>query len=203
VQRRGRSGCATTVLIVGALASVSVLLIVILVIAGVFAAANKVTSAAKKADQALTAQPGRPAGYNGPSYPGMITLDHVANGAGQVEDFGFTVTASNLKRTAGDVGQQLVCADVTYLNRNSTAADYTLLADWKLQEPNGVVSLSNPVEFPVVPLTGTPSGQLIAGASTSGHVCFDDTGQHGEFVLIWHPLFNLRPDRGIWLFTLP
>jgi len=162
---------------------------VILLSAGVFEAARKI-------GQATATKPGAPPSYTGPTYPGMITLDHIANGLGQVEDYGFTVTATNVRRSAGDFGQQLVCVDVTYLNRNSTNGDYDFIADWKLQQPNGLVSYSDLV-------ADTSPGRLLIGASTSGKTCFDDTGQHGQFVLIWHPLVNPRADRGIWLFTLP
>jgi hypothetical protein len=48
-------------------------------------------------------------------------------------------------------------------------------------------------------------GQLIKGASAAGTVCFDDSGQSGQFILIWRPItFSglIRGDRGIWLFSL-
>jgi len=186
---KGRSGCTTALLIVGALAAIATLLIVVLVMVGVFAAA-------KKADQAITAKSGRPASYAGPSYPGMITADHVADARGQVEDYGFTVTAANFRRAGGDLGQYVVCADITYLNRTATVGNFDFIADWKLQEPDGVVSYSDLV-------ADSPPGRLLPGTSISGMTCFQDNGQHGQYVLIWRPIINLRADRGIWLFALP
>ena len=63
-------------------------------------------------------------------------------------------------------------------------------AEWKLQQPNGIVE--------TFAITGTLlGGQIAPGGKASGTVCFADTGQSGTFALLWQPL--LRVDRGVWL----
>jgi hypothetical protein len=139
----------------------------------------------------LGASPGRPQGYTGPDYPGMAVLDHLADTNGQAHADGFTLTVKNFSQGAAQV-----CGDVTYLNRGTASGQYDFFLDWSLRQPNGVTSRPNPNGH-------ISSGQLTAGGSTSGQLCFDSTGQRGQFVLIWQPLSSGRQDRGIWLFRLP
>jgi hypothetical protein len=68
--------------------------------------------------------------------------------------------------------------------------------DWKLQIPTGKVQ-----SFELLTGGTLGSGDLVTGGTTSGSVCFSDSGEHGQFVLIWKPE-ALRSDRGIWVTTL-
>jgi hypothetical protein len=185
--RQEMSGCLKAFLIVAGVAGALVVLGAVLAGVGLVALSH----AAKNA----TAQLGRPAAYSGPAYPGMQNLDHVAVGGGSVEDFGFTVTVSKLRRTVDLTAS--VCADVIDLNRSSQAQNYGLL-DWRLQQPNGVV------EGPGLGST-LQGGQLLQSASATGTICFADPGLSGQFIVIWRPVtFSglVRGDRGIWLFNL-
>jgi hypothetical protein len=139
--------------------------------------------------QALTPMPGRPAGYHGPAYPGMIQQDHVAAGPGaSVEVAGQLLSAGNLKATAGLFGNTL-CTPVTIANRSQTTTNVGP-SDWKLQQPDGTV-----VTFA---LTGTlQTGQIAPGGRATGTVCFPDNTQNGTFVLLWQPLLQVA--RGVWL----
>lgn len=128
----------------------------------------------------------------GLTYPDKQNLDHCANAAAQVENFGFTVTAMNFHRGDAVFGPE-ICADVSYLNRASGSSSFNVF-DWKLQTPSGVVQ-----SFELTDAT-LHSGALVAGGTVSGSVCFKDNGETGQFVLIWKP--ELRSDRGIWVFTL-
>jgi hypothetical protein len=189
--RQGMGGCLKAFLIVAGIAGVLVILGAVLAVVGLVA----VSHAARNA----TARSGAPAGYRGPAYPGMENLDHVADNNGRVEDFGFTVTATNFRRSVG-IGRS-VCADVTDLNRSAggtAGVQNHGLLDWRLQQPNGVVE--------DIGINSTlRGGQLLQGASAAGTVCFDDSGQSGQFILIWRPItFSalIRGDRGIWLFNV-
>jgi len=142
----------------------------------------------------ITVPPGRPPGYTGPAYPGIGRLDHVADSSGRVEAEGYIVTAKHFAPVNSGNGREL-CGSVTYTNTSAANAAYDFFLDWKLQQPNGV------------PVTPDPnghisSGNLQAGASNAGDVCFDDGSQHGQFVLIWLPLSLGSLQRGIWLFQL-
>ncbi len=179
------SGCLKAFLVGGAIAAVAALVLGIVVVVGIGRASNDVSNA-------LTPHPGRPAGYHGPAYAGMITQDHIADAAGEVLDYGERVTAANLKRVPGLFGSSL-CADVTLTNRSQQTKDYGP-AEWRLQDPNGTVH--------ILGFGGTlPSGQIAPGSSAQGTVCLPDSGQSGRFILIWQP-FQFRADRGVWLFEL-
>ncbi|MDQ1428626.1 MAG: hypothetical protein QOK39_2102 [Acidimicrobiaceae bacterium] len=138
---------------------------------------------------ALTPKPGRPAGYHGPSFPGMLTQDHVAAGVGSpVALGGETLTAGTLAHTSSIFGPTL-CSPVTVANDSPTAKDAGP-AEWRLQQPNGIIE--------TFALTGTlPGGQIAPGGKTAGTVCFADTGQSGTFLLLWQPLFQVM--RAVWL----
>jgi hypothetical protein len=138
---------------------------------------------------ALTAKPGRPAGYHGLSYPGMLTQDHVAAGAGaSVALGGETLTAGALTHTSSIFGPTL-CSPVTVANTSPTVKD-SGPAEWRLQQPNGIIE--------TFALTGTlPGGQVAPGGQAAGTVCFADTGQSGTFGLLWEPLF--QASRAVWL----
>ncbi|MDP1792575.1 MAG: DUF4352 domain-containing protein [Acidimicrobiales bacterium] len=143
--------------------------------------------------EATTAATAAPVKAN---YPGQQNKDHVAGADGTVEFTGFTTTVKNIRRQASD-NQFLddeICADVTMLNRDTKAQDYSEF-DFKLQTPSGNVKsyeLTN---------STLDSGQLVNGGTKSGTVCFTDPEESGQYIVIWKPdPFNA--DRGIWLVNL-
>lgn len=169
-------------LVVAVVAAVAV---VVILVAGIGRASHQISTA-------FTPEPGRPAGYTGPSYPGMLTQDHVAGGAGSPLDWmGETFTVGNLTRTAGLLGPTL-CSPVAIANHAAVPQDVGQ-DQWKLQQPNGIIE--------TFAITGTlPGGQVVPGGMARGTVCFADTGQSGTFLLLWQPLFQVA--RGVWLLTL-
>jgi len=121
----------------------------------------------------------------------MLVQDHVAAAGGAADVLGETLSAGELTRTPSLFGPSL-CSPVTITNHSSATTDFGP-AEWKLQEPNGIVE--------TFAITGTlQSGQIAPGGTANGMVCFADTGQSGSFVLLWQPL--LRADRGVWLLRL-
>jgi hypothetical protein len=143
----------------------------------------------------ITVPPGQPAGYSGPTYRGSGRLDHVADSSGRVDALGYAVTVTELGRVDAGNGRQ-VCGSATYTNTGTGQVPYDYFLDWKLLQPNGVEITPNPNGH-------ISSGMLDAGGSTSGQVCFDDSGQRGQFVLIWLPISLGSFQRGIWLVQLP
>ena len=119
----------------------------------------------------------------------MALLDHVADPSGQVQVDGFDLTVTSFAQRA-----KQVCADVKYVDPGG--GPYDLLLDWTIRQPNGVAKTPNPNAY-------ISAGDLPAGGSTSGPVCFDSTGQHGQFVLLWQSTSVGRSDRGVWLLPLP
>lgn len=141
---------------------------------------------------ALAPKSGRPPGYRGPAYPGMLVQDQVAAPAAasgaSLTVLDETLTAGGLTRTPSYFGPT-VCSPVSVSNHSLTTKDVGP-AEWKLQQPDGVVE--------TFALTGTlRGGQLAPGGTETGTVCFADNGQSGTFVLLWQPL--LRAQRGVWL----
>jgi hypothetical protein len=175
------NGCLIALAIVGGL-------IVLVVVAALVAVA---VGGKKVAHNIQTAVESAQATCGGFSYPDHQATDHCAALGSPVLDFGQTVTASNARRLPGLLNRSEICADVTYLNRSNDTKNYNRF-DWKLQTPTGKVQ-----SFQITGAT-LGSGQLVSGGTTSGSVCFDDGGEHGQFVLIWKPDV-VRPDRGIWL----
>jgi hypothetical protein len=183
--RHRRSRWVKAVVIALVLTSLAAVAVEIALVAGVHKATNDVTNA-------LTPKPGRPSGYHGPSYPGMLVQDHAASGPGEpLVMSGQTLIAGNLVRVASILGPTL-CSPVTSTNHSATTVDVGAQL-WTLQQPNGVVE--------TFAITGSlHGGQLAPGGTASGTVCFADTGQSGTFVLLWQPPFQIG--RGVWLLPL-
>ena len=176
------SGCLKAFLIALAVGAGLLILVVILIAIGVGEAEDEAEESAAKTCEGF-------------SYPDQQKLDHCANAGGTVENFGLTVMAVNFRRIQDPTfAQPVICADVSYRNRDDETKNFNVF-DWKLQTPSGRVQSFE--------LTGATlhSGQIVAGGTTSGSVCFEDTGERGQFVLIWKP-DPVRSDRGTCVVTL-
>lgn len=172
-------GCLTAFLIVGALLAVLVVVVSV--------------AATRSSDNGTTSQSAAPSTCAAYSYPDKQSGDHCAAVGMPVMDFGQTVTLSNMRRVPGTFNDAEICADVSYVNRSKDTQSFNVF-DWKLQTPKGVVQ-----SFELTNAT-LQSGDLVAGGSTSGSVCFKDNGEKGQFVVIWKPK-AFRADRGVWVST--
>jgi len=181
-RRTGMNGWAKGLIAALALAVVVAVVVVIYLAVGVHKATDSFNNS-------TTAKPGRPSGYHGPAYAGMIVQDRVAGGPGTSIDFsGQVLTAGALTHTTSYFGPTL-CSPVTITNHSQTVSNVSP-ADWKLQQPNGRIE--------TFAITGTlQGGQIAPGGTASGTVCFADSGQTGHFVLLWQPIFQVP--RGVWL----
>ncbi|GAA1860839.1 hypothetical protein GCM10009836_46230 [Pseudonocardia ailaonensis] len=97
----------------------------------------------------------------------------VAAGQAQVND-GVTLTATALKASTS-FGQKVLCTTVSYRNGSTSQAGYNQF-DWKLQDPNGAIVVSTLAEGNTL-----NSGNLAAGGSVSGGVCFKNPGLKGTY----------------------
>jgi hypothetical protein len=130
-----------------------------------------------------------------PTYPNEQVTDCVALPDNTVSIGHTAVTATWSRSPAGALGSASICAAVKIVNHRSSTINYNAVL-WSLQSPNGAVVRAN------VGVTGDlGSGDLVAGGTAEGNVCFDDLGQAGTFVGSYMPdVFN--PTRGIWLVPL-
>jgi hypothetical protein len=184
-RRKAMSTAAKALVVAVVVGVVAAVAVVIVLVVGVGQASNTITNA-------LTPKAGRPSGYHGAGYPGMLVQDQVAAGAGaSIDLYGETLTAGPLTRTPTILGPTL-CSAVTIADTSSTTVSVGP-SEWKLQEPN-----RNVVTFAI---NGSlQGGQIAPEGQAHGTVCFADSGQSGTFVLLWQPL--LRIGRGVWLFHL-
>ncbi|MHB8438227.1 MAG: DUF4352 domain-containing protein [Acidimicrobiales bacterium] len=131
-----------------------------------------------------------------PTYPDHQSTDCVAPASGAVGIANATATAAWATATT-ELGTKVICATVSIKNHNTGTISYNDLY-WKLQAPSGKVE---DADFQTASGgTGLGSGDIVAGGSTSGQVCFDDPGQAGVYVGIYKP-DPFQSNRGIWLFS--
>jgi hypothetical protein len=97
----------------------------------------------------------------------------VAAGQAQVND-DVTLTATALKASTS-FGQKVLCTTVTYKNGSKSQASYNQF-DWKLQDPNGAIVDSTLAEGNTL-----NSGNLAAGGTVSGGVCFKNPSLKGVY----------------------
>ena len=158
------------------------------------AAKNLSPSSGTESGGAPTDNPG--CTKNPPSYPDQQkTHDCVALPDGSVSVANATVTATGWARTQDSIGDSSICADVSIKNNNTSTISYNEF-DFKLQSPTGTVT------DPGFTLSGSlDSGDLVAGGTATGKVCFKDPGQTGTYVVIYKPN-PFSASRGIWLVPL-
>jgi hypothetical protein len=133
---------------------------------------------------------------NPPAYPDQQkTHDCVALPDGSASVGGATVTATSWARSQDSIGISHLCASVTVKNNGSSTISFNEFY-FKLQTPAGKV-----VDASITLDQSLGSGDLVAGGTASGNVCFVDPGESGTYVAIYKPgLFN--SSRGIWLVPL-
>ncbi len=173
-------------------------ILVILIAAIGSSSGNKSSPASKTSPSSLRAASGLASicQSSPPAYPDDQPKDCVAGTGGQVQLLGYQVTATGWRRTTSNFEGADICANVTVHNLASGTLDYNAL-EFHLQAPSGSVA----DEDMFGSKSDIGSGQLVAGGSTNGQVCFSDPGQHGTYVGIFKP-DPFHADRGIWLVPL-
>lgn len=132
----------------------------------------------------------------GKTYPDQQKTDLCANAANTVSLGGLAVTAQPFVAKNDSIGGKALCSSITIKNTSDNSQDYNEL-DFKAQTPSGDVATLSTLNF-----AGTlNSGALIKGATKKGLVCTDNTGEKGQWVLIYKPN-PFEATRGTWLFTV-
>lgn len=157
-------------------------------------------AAAPAATAPQPAEPPAAASANAPSSVGAF------RGAGENDVIGkpgdtltvgtMQVQATRLRVvTVPYLGRQR-CTTVTYTNTGTTQGSYNTV-DWKLQNPAGA-AVGSSFGGPDDQLN---SGDLAAGGTQTGDVCFDDKSNiTGRYVLLYAPgIFSSDAARGAWL----
>lgn len=182
------------------------LLVVVVVLFGgcsavVFGTATAVNTAADKLSTGGFDEGPAPSDNPGctkapPSYPDQQkTHDCVALPDGSASVSGTTVTTTGWARSQDSIGYSRICTDASIKNSSSSTVSYSEY-DFKLQSPSGTV---NDADIILDDSLGT--GDLVAGGTASGKVCFEDPGQTGTYVSIYKPSAFVA-NRGIWLVQL-
>jgi hypothetical protein len=126
-----------------------------------------------------TAPPATAAAVAPSGYPGAQVGDQPATANGSATVHGVQVTARGWVRMAIDGGQRAVCLTACLANKTGNEIGYGP-QDWSRQSPTGDVHPSTIVLYDLGTPAGQPPalqfGQLIAGGTASGRVCFDDPG---------------------------
>jgi hypothetical protein len=193
---RVRKGIATNkgVTIAGIVLS---LLALVLSVVGAVIVFSATADLVESLDEAFPeSTPGASASCAGVTYPDQQTTDVCADASGVVTTpDGLQAAASPLTRQADDLGGSVLCTTLNLTNTGAETISYNPF-NYKLQFPSGEVK--DPSFSGAGDLT---AGDLIAGGTTSGAVCFDDTASaSGQYVFIYKPDFEAF--RGIWVVTL-
>jgi len=105
-----------------------------------------------------------------------------------------TVTAEPLNLESVSYADPVLCSHVTYENNTDDRLDYNEW-DWSLQSPSG--------DIKDITIFGVDdrlrSGDLAPEGTTSGHVCFDNTGETGEHVLLFEGFITFDSSRAAWI----
>jgi hypothetical protein len=128
------------------------------------------------------------------AYPGARTGDEVAGSSGEVDLDGIVVSATSWSSKAIGGGQTALCAAVSLHNVSGSEVSYSE-AYWTLQSPSGDVKGTVPI---FAGSTDLGYGQLIAGGTASGQVCFADPGLTGQYVTSFQPS-PVGGARAVWL----
>jgi len=132
----------------------------------------------------------------GKTYPDQQKTDLCADAANTVSLSGVAVTAQPFVPKNDPIGGKALCSSITIKNTSSSSQDYNIF-DFKVQTPSGDVATTSTLN-----LAGTlNSGTLIKGATKKGLVCTDNTGEKGQWVLIYKP-DAFSATRGTWLFQV-
>lgn len=88
------------------------------------------------------------------------------------------ITASNLRATTDVLGNQYLCVDVDFQVTGEDSVSLNGAMDWKLTDPSGVTqrqTFSTEADYDSV--------EVGPGGSYAGVVCFDGTGEPGDYRL--------------------
>lgn len=127
-------------------------------------------------------------------FSGQQDSDVVGEPGETLQARGVTVTAEPLNLESVSYADPVLCSHVTYENNTDDRLDYNEW-DWSLQSPSG--------DIKDITIFGVDdrlrSGDLAPEGTTSGHVCFDNTGETGEHVLLFEGFITFDSSRAAWI----
>jgi hypothetical protein len=127
-------------------------------------------------------------------FPGATADDVVAQAGETVTVNDVAVTTTAIAPQSNSLGS-FVCSSVTYVNNGADQATFNLF-DWKLQDPAGAARTVG-----IFGDNDLQSGDLAPGGTVTGNVCFEGTGDAGQYVLLYEgSIFGT--ERGAWINTL-
>lgn len=110
---------------------------------------------------------------------------------------GLAITVNSFNSITDVFGDPNVCAEVNYTNNGTDQADFQGYWDWKVQNPNGVIT--DPTF--VASANMLESGSLAPGGTITGDVCFKGADP-GEYTLNYDPQLQIFSDKASWKATI-
>ena len=105
---------------------------------------------------------------------------------------GLEVVVESLGSESNVVGNQLTCAMVKYVNNGDKELNFTGHWDWKLQNPDGVIT-----EPSILGDDTLDGGKLTPRGKIAGKVCFDGVTT-GEHFVKFEPTLSLSAEKASW-----
>lgn len=127
-------------------------------------------------------------------FSGQERSDVVGEAGETLQARGVTVTVEPLALESLSYSDPVLCSYVEYGNNSDARLNYNEW-DWSLQSPSGDIK-----DITIFgPDDRLSSGDLAPEGATSGYVCFDDTGETGEHVLLFEGFLDSDSSRGAWI----
>lgn len=127
-------------------------------------------------------------------FSGQKPSDVVGEAGESLNTRGVTVTAEPLALESVSYSDPVLCSYVEYENNSNSRLDYHDW-DWSLQSPSGDIKSTTFMG----PDDQLGAGDLAPEGTTSGYVCFDNTGETGEHVLLFEGFITVDSSRGAWI----
>ncbi|HJD49280.1 MAG TPA: DUF4352 domain-containing protein, partial [Candidatus Corynebacterium intestinavium] len=176
VQEKKKGGCLKWV-------GIAALVLVVIVVLAVIFGDGEDGEAGSSSSNSSSAEGGK----KGNEEQGPLELGQTYTTKGKLE-----VTVHSFGLDSNLIGESVVCADVEYANKGDKEVDFEGYWDWKVQNPNGVIT--DPT------FTGNDDldrGKIAAGGNHQGRVCFDGSDQ-GEYLIKYDPSLSFSSEKAEW-----
>lgn len=132
----------------------------------------------------------------GIAFAGKMPGDVAVQAGATVTTDDVKVTASTLGERSGLLDDKLICSNIKIVNESDSTVSFNTL-DWSLQSPGGAIETWGNFAGD----DSLDSGQIAAGGSKTGNVCFDYVESPGEYVLLYEPSW-WSSERYAWVSNL-
>lgn len=137
---------------------------------------------------------------SGPTFRGMKNSDE-ATVPGEILLAGRVGYTTSPLQQARTLGTRILCSAIAIANEETSEISFSYF-EWKLQNPNGVISTPTVLDGGRPTLTSL--GELAPGGSVQGDVCFeaDATALPGEYVLFREESSFITTKKMAWVNSL-